>query len=1028
MVGRRFISGRQALGIEKDMREGLYAHLLRLSFGFYDRHQTGQLMSRATVDLQSVRFFLGFGLIFFFQHVLTIVSVMAVLFFVEWRLALIALAITPVIVAVAYRYSHVSHPVLRDVQQKLGDVATVTEESIVGVHVVKAFAQEDRRQSQFERASGAVFDATVRAFRQRAIYVPLLSFLPLLAQGAVLLAAGRMVVSGSLSLSGFFIFNLLLAMLIVPLRSLGMWVGQAQRATASGERIFEVMDEPEGVDDRPGADALAAGPGAIRFERVGFGYAEGRPVLHEIELEIASGRTVALIGHTGSGKTTLAALVPRFYDATEGRVLVDGVDVRDVTRRSLRREIGVISQDPFLFSATVRENIAFGVLDATEEQVAAGGSGCAGARVRRGAAEGLRHGDRRARDHPLRRPAAAARDRAGARHRSPHPDPRRRDRLGRCDDRGEDQNRPRRGDARPDDDHHRAPPLDDRARRRGRRPRPRPHRRARNPGRAARDERGLPGDPRARAAPGSLEGERVKVWQPGGHLSEERGGEVRDWSWGRTRRRMGVLARLTLPYKGRTALALGTLLAYTLVALAPPYLAKLAIDEGIESRDLTRLTWIVVLFLGAAVIALALSAANTYLTGWTGERVLADLRNKLFAHLERLSLGFYERNRAGVIISRITNDVEALDQLVTDGVTSLVQNTLLLLGTAVVLFFLDVKLALATLTVLPLMAIATAWFRSRSNRAYRNVRERLGLVTATLAEDIAGMRVVQSFTREPVQQKAFHGVNDRYRAANYETTVLNAIYFPTVDLLASAATAIVFGYGGWLVYHGEMTTGTLFAFALYLSNFFDPIQQLSQLYNTFLSAIAALDKIIGVLDEKPQVVDRRGRARAAADRRSRPLRRRSLRLRAGVPRGAARPRARRPGRHDRRARRPHRRGQVDDREADRTLLRPDRGVALDRRPRPARRDAALAAAPAGDRPAGGIPLRRHGRARTSPSAVPTPVPRRSRPRRRRSARSASSSSSRTATRRSSASAARASRSASASSSRSPAPCSPTRAS
>ena len=256
MVGRRIISGRQALGIEKDMREGLYGHLLRLSFGFYDRHQTGQLMSRATVDLQSVRFFLGFGLIFFFQHILTIVSVMAVLLVIEWRLALIALAITPVIVAVAYRYSHVSHPVLRDVQQKLGDVATVTEESIVGVHVVKSFAQEERRQTMFERASGAVFDATVRAFRQRAIYVPLLSFLPLVAQGAVLLVAGRMVVSGSLTLPQFFVFNLLLAMLIVPLRSLGMWVGQAQRATASGERIFEVMDEPEGVDDRPDAAEL----------------------------------------------------------------------------------------------------------------------------------------------------------------------------------------------------------------------------------------------------------------------------------------------------------------------------------------------------------------------------------------------------------------------------------------------------------------------------------------------------------------------------------------------------------------------------------------------------------------------------------------------------------------------------------------------------------------------------------------------------------------------------------------------------
>ena len=347
----------------------------------------------------------------------------------------------------------------------------------------------------------------------------------------------------------------------------------------------------------------------------------------------------------------------------------------------------------------------------------------------------------------------------------------------------------------------------------------------------------------------------MKVHQAGSHLSEERGGEVGDWSWRRTRRRIGLLVRLALPYRARTAGALVTLLAFTVVALAPPYLAKLAIDQGISEDDLDRLTWLVALFLVAAVVSLVLSAANTYLTGWVGERMLADLRNQLFRHLERLSMGFYERNRTGVIVSRITNDVEALDQLVTDGVTSLVQNTLLLVGTAVVLFLLDWRLALAALLVLPAMALVTAWFRSRSNRAYRSVRERLGLVTATLAEDVAGMRVVQSFTREPEQEQAFRGVNDRYRAANYRTVVLNAIYFPAVDVLSSVATAIVFGYGGWLVYHGEMSTGTLFAFALYLSNFFDPIQQLSQLYNTFLSAIAALDKIVGVLDEEPQVVD-----------------------------------------------------------------------------------------------------------------------------------------------------------------------------
>jgi ATP-binding cassette subfamily B protein len=369
MVGRRFISGRQALAVEYDLRDDLYAQLVRLSFGFYDRHQTGQLMSRATVDLQAVRFFLGYGLIFFAQHVITIAIVTIVLFVIDWRLALIGVTITPLLVATAYRYSHVAHPVLRDVQQKLADVATVAEESIVGVHVVKSFAQERRRAERFRQAADSVFAESLRANRQRALYVPLLTFLPLVAQAIVLLAAGRMVVDGTLSIGAFFTFNLLLNMLVMPLRMLGMWIGQAQRATASGERIFEILDEPEEIADRRGARPLPRGPGAIRFEDVSFAYEADRPVLEEIGLDIPAGHTLALIGHTGSGKTTLASLVPRFYDATAGRVLVDGVDVREVTRRSLRREIGVISQDPFLFSASIRDNIAFGLPDAPQEAV-----------------------------------------------------------------------------------------------------------------------------------------------------------------------------------------------------------------------------------------------------------------------------------------------------------------------------------------------------------------------------------------------------------------------------------------------------------------------------------------------------------------------------------------------------------------------------------------------------------------------------------------------------------------------------------
>jgi len=317
-----------------------------------------------------------------------------------------------------------------------------------------------------------------------------------------------------------------------------------------------------------------------------------------------------------------------------------------------------------------------------------------------------------------------------------------------------------------------------------------------------------------------------------------------------------MLVRLTRPYRTRTTLSVVSLLLATATALLPPLLAKYAVDDGIRRQDLTALWWIVGAFLVAGLLNWAMSYAQTYLTGWVGERILADLRNRLFDHLQRLSLGFFERNRAGVIISRLTNDVEAIDQLVTDGVTSLVQNTLTLVGTAILLFILDWRLALATLLVIPFMSIATIIFRVRSARAYAAVRERLGLVTATLAEDIAGMRIVQAFTRERTNTENFRKVAERYRDSNMETVVLNGLYFPFVDVLSSVALAVVLGYGGHLYFQGDVTLGTLFAFMLYVQNFFDPVQQLSQLYNTFLSATAALDKIVDVLDEEPEVLDK----------------------------------------------------------------------------------------------------------------------------------------------------------------------------
>ena len=346
----------------------------------------------------------------------------------------------------------------------------------------------------------------------------------------------------------------------------------------------------------------------------------------------------------------------------------------------------------------------------------------------------------------------------------------------------------------------------------------------------------------------------MRVHQAGGSLTRTRGAQVEDWSWAQTRRRLTALYRLARPYKARTALAVLSLLCATAVALAPPYLVGRTVDE-VKRGDTSELGLFVVAFIAAGALGIVFSYAQTYFTGWTGERMLADLRNLLFRHLQRLSLGFYERNRAGVIISRLTNDVEALDQLVTDGVTSLVQNTLTLVGTAVILFLLDWRLALATLTVMPAMAVATALFRKRSGRAYRRVRETLGTVTATLAEDIAGMRVLQSFTREPAARANFRAVSDKYRSSNMSTVVLSGVYFPVVDFLSASATAVVLGYGGWLSFHGHISVGVVVAFLGYITNFFDPVQQLSQLYNTFLAAVAALDKITDLLEEEPEVVD-----------------------------------------------------------------------------------------------------------------------------------------------------------------------------
>jgi ABC-type multidrug transport system fused ATPase/permease subunit len=369
-VVRRWVSGQVSLAVEYDLRQRLFAHLQRMPLSYYDRMPVGQLMSRATSDLQTVRFFLGYGLIFLFMQAFTLIAVTGVLLWMNWSLALLALLMGPALGLVAWRYSRRSNPVLIDVQQRVAVVTEMAEESAVGIRVIKAFGREGDRTSRFGATARGAFDRSMDAAKLRAVYQPLMGFLPVLGLGVVLVYGGLLTIDGSMTLGEFVAFYLYLTLLMAPFRSLGMLVGQAQRAIAGGTRIFEVLDSEPEIVERPGARPLPPGGGHLRLEGVTFAYGpDETPVLHDIDLDVPAGRTVALIGPTASGKTTLTQLVPRFVDPTAGRVLIDGADVRDVRLDDLRRAVGMVSQDPFLFSTTVRENIAYGRPDATDEEI-----------------------------------------------------------------------------------------------------------------------------------------------------------------------------------------------------------------------------------------------------------------------------------------------------------------------------------------------------------------------------------------------------------------------------------------------------------------------------------------------------------------------------------------------------------------------------------------------------------------------------------------------------------------------------------
>jgi ABC-type multidrug transport system fused ATPase/permease subunit len=369
-VVRRLVAGRVSLGVEYDLRNRMYTHLQSLELGFFDGQQTGQLMSRSTVDLQGVRFFLGYGLIFMAQSALTIVIAAAVMLALNVPLALVALAPMPFVIYVAFRYGLKNRPASQEVQQRIAELTAEAEENVSGVRVVKAFAQEPRQLRRFEGVVRRVFDQSMVSTRLQAFYSPFIGFLPQIGLALILLVGGRQAIKGDITVGEFVAFYGYVLMLTGPMRIFGIALGMAQRAVASGARVFEILDREPQLTAPPGAPGLPEGGGRVELRGVSLAYDGGEQVLRDIDLDVEAGRTVALVGGTGSGKTTLVALIPRLYDVDEGAVLVDGADVRSVDIGSLRREIAMVSDDAFLFSATLRDNIAYARPDASDEEVA----------------------------------------------------------------------------------------------------------------------------------------------------------------------------------------------------------------------------------------------------------------------------------------------------------------------------------------------------------------------------------------------------------------------------------------------------------------------------------------------------------------------------------------------------------------------------------------------------------------------------------------------------------------------------------
>ncbi len=952
---RRFYGGRVAADVQYDLRTALFRHVQRLDVASHDQMQTGQLVSRASTDVNSLHHLLSF-LPLVLGNLLLFFIALGVMVKLSPLLSLVVFAVVPLMAVATARVRRTIFPASWDASQQSGVVAGIVEESVTGVRVVKGFGQERRELGRLSDAAADLLASRTRLVRLQARFAPTLQIIPAMAQVAVLAVGGWLTIRGRISLGTFLAFNVYVTSLVGPVRTAAFLVAFSQQAKASIERLAEVLDTNPQVTDRPDAVVLSTGAGAVELEDVTFGYVASEPVLEGFSLRVEPGETVALVGTSGSGKSTVALLLPRFYDVHSGSVRIGGTDVRDVTTESLRRRIGVVFEEPFLFSDTIRSNIAYGRPDATDDEVEAaaraaeahgfisslpGGyatvvgeqgltlSGGQRQRVALARAlltdpqvlilddamsavdsrveeeilatlarllEGrttilvahrrstLRLADRIAvvdggrvvalgtndeleASSPLYRALLSGPDEnlehaavgdvvvdEGAR--APGPE-----RPGRAGSAGPE--RPgRAGSAGPQvwDGQPTASLWADRQvsvadalAAAGRLPKPDPSAgMGRGPGGGGGGMRGGAGHmgasmvatPELLAAVAALPPARDRPDVTVGELDVV---EPTFSFWRFVRRWRRLLG-----------LGIGLVVIDSVTNLLGPTVVRFGVDRGIEPGS-TGLLWVATAL--ALLVALASwgnAVVEQLVTGSTAEKVLYALRVRIFAHLQRLSLDYYDREMGGRVMTRMTTDVDAMQQLLATGLVQAVVSGVTCGGVAVALVVMSPPLALVTAAIVPPLAVATWAYRRKAHTAYDRARDRVAEVNADFQESLSGVRVAQAYSREGRNETRFAGLADGYRRARVDAQRLVALYFPFVEMLSELANALVLGAGAVYVARGTATSGELIAFLLYLNLFFGPIQQLSSVFDTWQQARISIGRIEGLLARPsgtPEVTD-----------------------------------------------------------------------------------------------------------------------------------------------------------------------------